>query len=123
MNRRLAILLLVPALLLGCGGDDADEEPAAGDTATETEAPSGGQGDAAAGRAVFDEAGCGGCHVLSAAGSSGNVGPNLDESQPDFGLVVDRVTNGEGAMPSFSDRLSEQEIRDVAAFVSESAGG
>jgi mono/diheme cytochrome c family protein len=26
-------------------------------------------------------------------------------------------------MPSFKDRLSEKEIRDVAAYVSESAGG
>jgi mono/diheme cytochrome c family protein len=37
--------------------------------------------------------------------------------------VVDRVTNGSGAMPSFADSLSEQEIRDVAAYVSTAAGG
>jgi mono/diheme cytochrome c family protein len=34
--------------------------------------------------------------------------------------VVDRVTHGQGAMPSFADSLSEQEIADVAAYVSES---
>ena len=30
-------------------------------------------------------------------------------------LAIDRVTNGQGAMPSFADSLSEQEIADVAA--------
>jgi cytochrome c553 len=87
---------------------------------TETEA---GGGDAAAGEEVFASAGCGGCHVLSAAGTTGNVGPNLDESQPSADLVVERVTEGMGVMPSFADQLSEQQIRDVAAYVSESAGG
>ena len=57
---------------------------------------------------------------MEAAGSSGSVGPNLDQSKPDLELVVDRVTNGPGAMPSFGDQLSEQEIADVAAYVVES---
>ena len=70
----------------------------------------GGEGDAEAGAAIFTEQGCGGCHTLEAAGSSGTIGPNLDDSQPDFELVVDRVTNGAGAMPSFSDKLDEDEI-------------
>ncbi len=37
-------------------------------------------------------------------------------------MVVERVTNGAGAMPSFSDSLSEQDIADVAAYVSSVAG-
>ena len=37
-------------------------------------------GDAAAGETVFASAGCGACHTLSAAGSSGTVGPNLDDA-------------------------------------------
>ena len=78
------------------------------------------QGDASNGAKVFASAGCGGCHTLEAAGSSGNVGPNLDDAKPDAALVVERVTNGQGVMPSFSDSLSEQEIADVAAYVSES---
>ena len=76
-----------------------------------------GEGDAAAGEAVFASAGCGGCHTLEAAGASGAVGPNLDDSKPDAALVVDRVTNGAGAMPPFGDQLSEQQIQDVAAYV------
>jgi mono/diheme cytochrome c family protein len=75
-------------------------------------------GDAAAGEAVFASAGCGGCHALAAAGSSGTVGPDLDDTSPSFDKVVERVTEGKGAMPSFADRLSEQQIQDVAAYVS-----
>jgi mono/diheme cytochrome c family protein len=37
--------------------------------------------------------------------------------------VVDRVTNGMGAMPSFSGSLSEEEIAAVADYVVESTGG
>jgi cytochrome c6 len=81
------------------------------------------EGDAAAGEAVFAEAGCGGCHTLEAAGSSGSVGPNLDDSQPDYELAVDRVTNGAGAMPAFAGQLDETQIQDVAAYVVESTQG
>ena len=49
------------------------------------------------------------------------VGPNLDEAKPSAELVVDRVTNGKGVMPPF-DQLSEQQIADVAAYVSSVAG-
>jgi mono/diheme cytochrome c family protein len=95
-------------------------EPAESDGAT---AEDEGGGNSAEGEQVFASAGCGGCHTLAAAGSSGNVGPNLDEASPSFDKVVERVTNGQGAMPSFKDQLSEQQIRDVAAFVSESTRG
>jgi len=85
-------------------------------------APSGGEGSAAAGKAVFATAGCGGCHTLQAAGASGNVGPNLDELKPDFKAVHDQVEHGGGGMPAFHGQLSEQQIANVAAFVSKSAG-
>jgi mono/diheme cytochrome c family protein len=89
--------------------------------ATETGAQP--QGDPEAGRQVFDSAGCGGCHVLEEAGSSGTVGPSLDETQASFEQVVEQVRNGGGGMPAFGDRLSDEEIDNVAAFVVESAGG
>jgi cytochrome c6 len=79
-------------------------------------------GDAAAGEEVFTTAGCGGCHTLAEAGSSGAVGPNLDEAKPDRELVIERVTNGMGGMPSFKDQLSEEQIRDVAAYVVQATG-
>ncbi|HEX2303538.1 MAG TPA: c-type cytochrome [Gaiella sp.] len=123
MRLLVALVALVGALALlgaGCGGDDdsgtAETQPATipsttGETGAET-------GDAANGEQVFASAGCGGCHTFEAAGSSGNVGPNLDDAAPSFDAVVAQVTNGGGAMPAFADELSEQEIRDVAAFVS-----
>jgi mono/diheme cytochrome c family protein len=37
---------------------------------------------AAAGRVVFAEMGCGGCHRLAAAGSNGPIGPSLDDALP-----------------------------------------
>jgi len=117
---KLALLLVAGALALvaaGCGGDDESDtaEPPA---ATTTENGGSETGDAANGEQVYASAGCGGCHTFEAAGSTGSVGPNLDDAAPSFDLVVSQVTNGGGAMPAFGDELSEQEIRDVAAFVS-----
>jgi mono/diheme cytochrome c family protein len=79
-------------------------------------------GNAAAGKEVFASAGCVGCHTLKAAGANGTVGPNLDAAKPSFDKVVERVTNGKAPMPSFKGQLTEQQIKDVAAFVSQSAG-
>ena len=90
-------------------------------TPTETTPPA--SGNAEAGRAVFESAACGSCHALADAGSEGVIGPSLDASMPPFDLVVERVTNGAGAMPSFKDQLTPQQIRDVAAYVSSVAGG
>lgn len=74
------------------------------------------------GKSIFTTS-CGSCHTLSDAGTTGAVGPNLDESRPSRELVVDRVTNGQGAMPSFKDSLDEQQIEAVADYVSGAAGG
>lgn len=93
----------------------APTEPAP--AATETAPPAAPAGDAAAGKTVFASAGCGGCHTLAAAGSSGTVGPNLDQARPELALILDRVTNGKGVMPPFKGSLSEKQIRDVAAYV------
>lgn len=75
------------------------------------------EGGAVDGEAIFAEAGCGGCHILDAAGASGNVGPNLDDAKPSQELVIDRVTNGMGVMPAFKDSYSAEQIAAVAAFV------
>jgi mono/diheme cytochrome c family protein len=113
-------LLAALALLFGlgasaCGG--GDDEGSAGTTAAGT------GGGAADGEAVFASAGCGGCHTLEAAGSSGQTGPNLDDLQPSQDQVATQVREGGGGMPSFGDRLSDEEIDAVAQYVSDSAGG
>jgi cytochrome c6 len=143
--RRIALALVAVVFVFGlaaCGGEEeaspepedttgtitttdtetTDGETTDGETTTDGEEPA--EGDAAAGKQIFlGSAGCGSCHALADAGTSGTIGPNLDESQPSFELAVDRVTNGQGAMPSFSDQLSEEEIANVAAYVSSAAGG
>lgn len=130
--RRAAVLLTLLALsvgIAGCGGgQEAAPLPETVEgtvpQATTNEAPTSTvEGDAAAGNAVYASAGCGGCHTLAAAGSSGSVGPNLDDSKPDLGLALDRVTNGRGAMPAFGEDLSEKQIADVAAYVVKSTSG
>ncbi len=132
--RRIALVLVAFAFVFAvaaCGGDEeASPEPETteGTITTETDTTetettdtgeTGADGDPVAGKEVFvGPAACGSCHTFSDAGTSGTIGPNLDESQPSFELAVDRVTNGQGAMPSFEGQLSEQQIEDVAAYVS-----
>jgi cbb3-type cytochrome c oxidase subunit III len=82
----------------------------------------GGEIEATSGEEIFAAAGCGSCHTLAAAGTNGTIGPNLDEARPDHALVLDRVTNGKGAMPSFKNRLSDEQIQAVADYVSQNAG-
>lgn len=135
MRRRAAFLALLAALVAGCGsGEEVRPLPegiegtvptqtAPAETETEAAGEPAGEGDPAAGKDVFAEAGCGACHVLADAGTTGTIGPSLDERKPSFELAVQRVTNGMGVMPSFKDQLTEQQIRDVAAYVSQAAGG
>lgn len=103
------------------GGEAA--APADSEAPAETEAPAeSAAGDAAAGKTIFASAGCVACHTLKDAGANGSVGPNLDNAKPPVDLVVDRVTNGKGGMPSFKGQLEEQQIADVAAYVVSVAG-
>jgi mono/diheme cytochrome c family protein len=87
-----------------------------------TTAGGGGSNLAAQGKQVFETAGCTSCHTLKDAGATGTVGPNLDDAKPPKSLVVDRVTNGMGVMPSFKGQLTPQQIAAVAAYVSSVAG-
>ncbi len=105
---------------VGGGGDGTTTSPT--ETTPAETTPAGAAGDPAAGKAVFASAGCVSCHTLADAGATGTVGPNLDEKQPPAALVVDRVTNGKGVMPPFHGTLTEQQIKDVAAYVSSVAG-
>jgi mono/diheme cytochrome c family protein len=74
------------------------------------------------GKKVFASAGCGGCHTLKDAGTTGNVGPNLDQLKPSEAIVQHQVETGGGAMPSFKGQFSDAEIKAVAKYVSSVAG-
>ena len=135
--RRASLLLVALLVLAGAtacdwskpGGEtvEATPETVVGTVPTETQAkvpPQFANGSAEAGAVVFKAtAGCGGCHTLKAAGTNGQVGPNLDDAQPDLALIVQRVTKGQGAMPSFQGQLSNKQIADVAAYVFASTHG
>ena len=75
------------------------------------------KGDPVAGKKVFTSAGCTGCHTLKAAGSTGTVGPNLDQLKPPEARIVHQVEVGGGPMPAFKGTLSAAQIQNVAAFV------
>jgi len=103
---------------------DDKAQPAAGEAAGAAPYSSGGGGAAAApdGRKLFADR-CGGCHTLSAAGTSGAVGPKLDGATLDAATVAKTVRDGRGTMPSFADDLSAAQIAAVAAFVAKASGG
>jgi mono/diheme cytochrome c family protein len=129
----VALVLALGLAVSACGGsDEATPTPdtitgelptETTDTGTTETEPAAEEGDPAAGKEIFlGASGCGACHTLADAGTSGQVGPNLDEVKPSYAAVVEIVTNGRGQMPSFSGSLSEEDIQNVAAYVSQAAG-
>ncbi len=104
------------ASVAGLGGEGGPPQPPDGGGS------GGGGGGTADGKQVFASAGCGTCHTLADAGTTGTVGPNLDEARPSQELAVDRVTNGQGGMPPFAGQLTAEEIDAVAGYVSSVAG-
>jgi mono/diheme cytochrome c family protein len=77
----------------------------------------------AEGKTIFTST-CGSCHTLKEAGTSGEVGPNLDELEPSLGTVEKQVEEGGGGMPAFGKEgiLKSNEIKAVATYVSSVAG-
>ena len=86
--------------------------------------------DPEAGKVVFDSNGCGSCHTFSAAGATGTVGPNLDESpggkDPEYirSSIVDPSAEAAegyepGVMPTY-DTLSDVDLKNLIAFLTQS---
>ena len=113
--RRALPLLGALLLLAGCG--------------TGGKAPA--QADLTNGQKLFTSAGCGGCHVLAAAGSQGTTGPNLDyaffgsrkqgfkESELE-NVVLDQIREANPPMPK--NLVTGQDAVDVSAYVASVAG-
>ncbi|MBS1882025.1 MAG: cytochrome c [Actinobacteria bacterium] len=109
--------------------EPAEEEPAEeapaeeSEEASESENRSGESSLAAEGKTVFTT-NCGSCHTLQAAGTTGTIGPDLDELEPELALVEHQVINGGGPMPAFGNEgiLNAKEIKAVATYVSSVAG-
>ena len=64
-----------------------------------------------------NKARCGVCHTLRAAGSQGNIGPNLDQLKSQTEAIISVVTYGIGVMPAFEDTLTTKEIEAIAYYV------
>jgi mono/diheme cytochrome c family protein len=133
---RRAVVLLVLVLVLfaaGCGsGEEAAPLP---ETVVGTVEQPANEGDPDAGAMVFDSSGCGGCHTFMPAGSTADIGPNLDEL-PELAESADQGTLEEftrtsltnpdayveegydaGVMPPFDG--SEKELNDLVAFLTQ----
>jgi cytochrome c oxidase subunit II len=92
-----------------------------------------GGGGAAAGKAVFDQAGCGGCHTLSDAGTNANVGPNLDDALEGQSAekirqdIVDpnaEIAQGFGPNimpPDFGDTLRPEQLDALVSYLEEAS--
>jgi cbb3-type cytochrome c oxidase subunit III len=103
-------------------GGDADAVAAyVAEVAGKPGAAAGGGKQPTSGKDIFT-ANCGSCHTLADAGTSGTVGPNLDQVKPSFARAQKQVTNGGGAMPAFKGTLTPDRIKAVAKYVSSVAG-
>ena len=70
------------------------------------------------GKEIFtNKAQCGVCHTMQAAGSDGNIGPNLDQLKPQIDQIVYVVTNGIGVMQPWGGILTSEEIEAVSFYV------
>jgi mono/diheme cytochrome c family protein len=122
------------AVIAGCGGDANSTTPQPTATAGAPEAPSQEQPLSAAeqhGRELFVQ-NCGSCHTLDAAGTTGQIGPDLGDiplTEEDV-LAAIRTGGGEeshgaggrtGNMPR--NLVTGKDANDVAAFVSASGPG
>jgi mono/diheme cytochrome c family protein len=75
------------------------------------------KGDPIHGKQLFAAQGCDGCHTFKAAGAKATVGPDLDAVGPSSGRVLAQLRKPGGIMPSFADKLSDDDKADLAAFV------
>ena len=64
-----------------------------------------------------NKAQCGVCHTLQAAGSTGDIGPNLDQLKAQMAQIIAVVTNGIGVMQPWEGILTYEEIEAVAYYV------
>jgi cbb3-type cytochrome c oxidase subunit III len=114
----LAAGKMPPDLVTGADADDVSAFVAAN---AGVPGAGGGGASATSGKDIF-AANCGSCHTLKAAGTSGTVGPNLDDLKPAMARVVRQVTNGGAIMPAFKGKLTDAQIQAVAKYVSSNAG-
>jgi mono/diheme cytochrome c family protein len=75
-----------------------------------------------AGLAIFTRMGCGGCHTLAAAGSTGPIGPDLDQRLPNhtresLTAVILSPPAGSIMPENFGERMSDDELGALVDFL------
>jgi len=125
----------IPAIVIGDnrqdtggGGSSSSASTSSGGGGGSTSSGSGGGGGGAAatanaaGKQIFTSS-CGTCHTLADAGTSGRVGPVLDQVKPSKALVLSALKKGglgSGTMPA--NIVTGKDAQDVADYVSSVAG-
>lgn len=132
--RRLALVAVFGALVAGCGGGETVTPTAEGVEGEQPQAQPQPEGDPQAGRQVFEDKGCGGCHAIQGV-STGQTGPPLDDlealaekaGQPPEEFARESIVNPnayveegfpEGVMPAWSG--TDKELADLVAFLTSS---
>jgi mono/diheme cytochrome c family protein len=103
------------AVALGVGIRGGSDDPVAIATRAEDDS----------GRAIFTRMGCGSCHALAAAGSKGEIGPDLDDRLEHHtrATLIAQITSPAGgggfsAMPDdFGSRMTERELDALVSFL------
>jgi mono/diheme cytochrome c family protein len=109
------------------GHGDRGERPGHAATAGPGRVAAAGSGrqDSTSGRAIYGAMGCGSCHRLAAAGSGGQIGPDLDERLPAhnraslIAVIKDADRGGSFVeMPEdFGKRLTSAELDALVDFL------
>jgi mono/diheme cytochrome c family protein len=109
MRSAAALLAAATLAAAGCGGDSS---PSAGPAPVPP---------AATAKELFVQ-NCSGCHTLADAGTTGKVGPDLDQTKPTRERALAMLENGGGGglgvMPSFKGTFSPVQLQAVADYVS-----
>lgn len=119
----LGVLVLSAMVIAFLIGTNYSDDPAPAPATAGEEAPALPKDLAGPGRDLF-VATCGGCHELADAGTSGQVGPNLDELAPDQTVVEQAIANGgagSGTMPP--GLLSGGDVTEVSEYIVAATGG
>ena len=75
------------------------------------------------GKTTFKDAGCGSCHTLAAAASSGKIGPDFDQVKPSRSLIVKTLRASKlGTMVAYKGLLSNARVNAVAAYIARNEG-
>ncbi len=73
-------------------------------------------------KALFTSQGCGSCHTLADAGTTGAVGPNLDDTKPTADAAAKQIAEGGGGMPAYKGKLTDEQIQALAEYIAKPGG-